>query len=467
MPGDRSTSTLRGPTLVPVLGAFDALMIVTGAVVGVGIFINPSEVAALLPSSPAILLAWVVGGLAAMMGGIACSKLGRRFPRAGGLYVYLREAYGPALAFLYGWTVLLAIFSGVCAAISLTFARYASVLLPALAGHERAVAAGLVAALALVNYRGLRTSRRVQNVLSVAKLAAIAMLALLALATGGGRAAPLAGPASGPGSFLLALFPVFMSYGGWYTLTFLAADVRRPERNLPLGIVGGLALVIALYALVNAAYLRVLTVDEIARSPAVAAEMAGRILGGRGAAVLAALVVVSAPGSVNVVILSGSRLYYAMARDGLFFAQAARLHPRYGSPAWSIATQALWSGVLLFSHTYGQLLQATMFGEWTFFTLIGAAVFVFAARDPGFYRSARERALIGASAAGFTAVAAAVVGNALVQAPGLTLVGVAVILAGLPVYAIWRARSTARVRGRGARVEHDGTRAVVEVDGIE
>ena len=432
---------------MPLLGAFDAVMIVAGAVVGVGIFINPSEVARLLPSPPAILLAWVLGGLAAMMGGIACSKLGRRFPRAGGLYVYLREAYGPAVAFLYGWTVLLAIFSGVTAAISLTFARYASVLLPALAGHERAVAAALVAALALVNYRGLRTSGNVQNVLSMAKLAGIAMLALLALTTGGGgKAIPLGGPAPGPGGFLLALFPVFMTYGGWYTLTFLAADVRSPERNLPIGIVGGIALVIATYALVNAAYMRVLTVDEIARSPAVAAEMAGRILGGRGAGVLAALVVVSAPGAVNVLILSGSRLYYAMAKDGLFFASAARLHPRYGSPAWSIAAQALWSGALLFSHTYGQLLQGTMFAEWTFFALIGLSLFVFAAREPGFYRGAGERVLIVASAVGFTAVAAAVVGNALFQSPRQALVGVAVMLAGLPVYAMWRGRRSAAGR---------------------
>lgn len=453
---------------MPLLGAFDAVMIVAGGVVGVGIFINPSEVARILPSPPAILLAWVVGGVAAMMGGIACSKLGRRFPRAGGLYVYLREAYGPAVAFLYGWTVLLAIFSGITAAISLTFARYAGVLFPALGGHERAVAAALVGALALVNYRGLRTSGNVQNVLSMAKLAGIAMLALLALATGGGKAVPLAGPAPGLGAFLFALFPVFMSYGGWYTLTFLAADVRAPERNLPIGIVGGLALVIATYALINAAYMRVLRVDEIARSPAVAAEMAGRILGGRGAGVLALLVLVSAPGAVNVLILSGSRLYYAMAKDGLFFAGAARLHPRYGSPAWSIAAQALWSGVLLVSHTYGQLLQGTMFAEWTFFALIGLSVFVFAAREPGFYRGAGERALIGASAAGFTGVAAAVVGNALFQSPRQALVGVAVMLAGLPVYAMWRGRRSAAARlGRAAGIDHDGAGAVVEVDGVE
>src|SRR5438445_10087443 len=163
MPGDPSTAAVRARTLVPLLGAFDAVMIVAGGVVGVGIFIDPSEVARILPSPPAILLAWVVGGVAAMMGGIACSKLGRRFPRAGGLYVYLREAYHPAVAFLYGWTVLLAIFSGVTAAVSLTFARYAVVLLPGLAGSERWVAVLLVAVLAFVNYRGVRLAGNVQN----------------------------------------------------------------------------------------------------------------------------------------------------------------------------------------------------------------------------------------------------------------------------------------------------------------
>jgi APA family basic amino acid/polyamine antiporter len=359
------------------------------------------------------------------------------------LYVYLREGYHPAVAFLYGWTVLLAIFSGVTAAVSLTFARYATVLAPSLAGAERLVALLLVAALALVNCRGVRLSGDVQNVLALAKLGGIAFLALLALGTAGAHT--VFAPAETPdaGTFLFALLPVFMSYGGWYTLTFLAGDVRRPERTLPIGIVGGIAVVIATYALINAAYMKVLSIDEIAGSPAVAAALAERVVGRGGARFMALLVLISAPGVVNVVILAGSRLYYAMARDGLFFQSAARLHPRYGSPVWSIAAQAGWSAALILSHTYGQLLQQAMFGEWTFFALTGASVFVFAKR-PDFFAGPTERAIVGACAAGFTAIAAAVVVNTVYQAPRQSLLGIALILAGLPVYRLWRRDLRAR-----------------------
>lgn len=420
------------------LSAFDAVMMVAGVVVGVGIFVNPSEVARSLRSPRAILLAWVLGGLAAMLGGIACSKLGRFLPRAGGLYVYLREAYHPGVAFLYGWTVLLAVFSGVIAAVSLTFARYAAVALPSLIGSEKAVALLLVIVLALVNYRGVRFSGNLQNLLALAKFAAIAFLILLALGTS--NLPQIAATEAPPdaSTFLFSLLPVFMSYGGWYTLTFLAGDLKRPERAMPIGIVVGLTIVIATYTLINAAYTRVLSVAEIAESPAVAALLAERVLGLSGARFIAILVMISAPAVVNVLILAGSRLYFAMAEDGLFFKAATRLHPRYRSPVWSIVAQASWSSVLLVSQTYGHLLQDAMFAEWIFFALIGASVFVFAGRDPGFYSSRGERLLISVCAAGFTLIAIAVVINTLYQSPRQSLLGLLLILAGLPVYRWWR-----------------------------
>ena len=419
------------------LSAFDAVTIVAGVVVGVGIFVNPSEVARSLRSPRAILLAWVLGGVAAMLGGIACSKLGRFLPRAGGLYVYLREAYHPAVAFLYGWTVLLAVFSGVMAGVSLTFARYAAVAFPSLVGFEKAVGLLLVSVLALVNYRGVRLSGYVQNVLAVAKFTAIGFLVLLALGTSSLPATVVADVPPDASTFLFALLPVFMSYGGWYTLTFLAGDLKGPERTMPIGIVGGLAIVIATYTLINAAYVRVLSIKEIAESPAVAALLAERVLGAAGARFIAALVLVSAPGVVNVLILAGSRLYFAMAADGLFFKAATRLHPRYQSPTWSIVAQAGWSSVLLISSTYGHLLQDAMFAEWTFFALIGASVFVFASRDPGFYAGPGERVLISVCAAGFSLIATAVVLNTVYQSPRQSFFGVLLILAGLPAYRLW------------------------------
>ena len=341
-----------GPEALPRrLSAFDAVTIVAGVVVGVGIFVNPSEVARSLRSPRAILLAWVLGGVAAMLGGIACSKLGRFLPRAGGLYVYLREAYHPVVAFLYGWTVLLAVFSGVMASVSLTFARYAAVAWPSLVGSEKAVGLLLVSVLALVNYRGVRLSGYVQNVLAVAKFTAIGILELLALGTASLPATVVADVPPDASTFLFALLPVFMSYGGWYTLTFLAGDLKRPERTMPIGIVAGLSIVIATYTLINAAYVRILS--------------------------------------------------------------------------------------LLISSTYGHLLQDAMFAEWTFFALIGASVFVFASRDPGFYAGPGERLLISGCAAGFTLIASAVVLNTVYQSPRQSFLGVLLILAGLPVYRLW------------------------------
>jgi APA family basic amino acid/polyamine antiporter len=220
----------------------------------------------------------------------------------------------------------------------------------------------------------------------------------------------------------------------------LAADLKRPERALPIGIIGGLSIVIVVYTLINAAYLRVMTAAEIADSPAVAAAMALRVFGAAGAHVIATLVLISAPAVVNVVILAGSRLYFAMAKDGLFFAAAARLHPRHGSPVFAIVVQAGWSIALILSQTYGQLLQDAMFAEWTFFALTGAAVFVLAAREPAFYADAKERAVTSVAAALFTAIAAAVVVNTVYRSFRQSLLGLLLIVAGVPVFFLWRRR---------------------------
>lgn len=424
------------------LSAFDCMMLVAGGVIGVGIFINPSEVARTLQRPSAILLAWIVGGLAAMAGGITYSKLGRWLPQAGGQYVFLREAYHPGAAFLYGWTLLLAIFSGITAAVSLTFARYAVVLLPSLAGSEKIIAILLVAVFSAINYRGVRLSGTIQNLLAVTKLASILFLFFLAITTTGVSAVPSMG--SEPPSvstFFLGLLPVLFTYGGWYTLTFVAAEVRHPERTLPIGLVGGLAIVMIIYALINTAYMKILTVEEIAQSPAVAAAMADRLLGPAGAGLVAMFILISAPAVVNLLVLAGSRAYFAMAKDGVFFEKATYLHPRYASPVYSIVAQAIWSSLLILSQTYGRLLQDTMFAEWTFFAMTGSSVFVFAARHPNFFASAKERLFISLNATVFVATALAVVVNTLYRSPQQSLLGLALILAGLPVYYFWRHRT--------------------------
>ncbi len=449
------------------LGLFDGTMIVVGGIIGAGIFLNPAIVAQRLPTPAWILGAWIAGGVIALIGALCFAELGARRPAAGGGYVYLRDAFGPLPGFLYGWTLLLVIATGAIAAVAVTFARYAAdaLHLGAAAVDPLAIAAILV--LTAVNYVGVRPGATTQNVLTILKLVALAALILSAFAAGallGGAhvaaglpasatsaraAAPARPPAAGVGliaAFGAALIPVLFSYGGWQQANFVAEEIVEPRRNLPRALLLGVVIVVSVYVLANVAYLTTLGAPRLAASLAPASETMRATLGATGGTLIGWGIVASAFGFLNLVILVSPRVYQAMAGDGLFFRWAARLHPRYRTPAGALLFQAAWSIALLLSGTYGQLLDYVVFGDWIFFGLVVSTLFVYRRREA-------DRARSGGSQtpgfrtfgypwipAVFVAAAAYVVASSVWSNPANALIGAVLIGAGVPVFLFWRRR---------------------------
>ncbi len=435
------------------LGLFDATMAVIGGIIGAGIFLNPAIVAQRLSTGPWILGAWIAGGVVAVLGALCFAELGARRPAAGGGYVYLREAFGALPAFLYGWTLLLVIGSGAIAAVAVTFARYATDLLSLPAGAVDPLAMGAIVLLTAVNYVGVRSGATTQNVFTTLKLLALAALIVVSLGVvGRGGAAPAQpvpaprAPGASPaglalvGAFGAALIPILFSYGGWQQANFIAEEIREPRRNLPRALLLGVAAVVAVYVLANVAYLRTLGATGLAASLAPASETMRAVLGRVGGTLIATGIVASTFGFLNLVILVSPRVYQAMADDGLFFSWAARLHPRFRTPAAALLFQAAWSIVLLLSGTYGQLLDYVVFGDWIFFGLVVATLFLYRRRDPiaddVAFRTPGYPLVPGV----FVLVALYVVVSSVWSNPANAAVGAALIAAGVPVFALWRRR---------------------------
>jgi len=362
------------------LGLFDSVVVVAGGIVGVGIFANPSNVARVVGDPVLILLVWTIGGAVALIGGFVWAELASRFPEVGGQYVYLQRAYPPVVGFLYGVALLFIINGGSLAAVAILFASYVDrSLVPIGAVGIRAAAAAALVALTAVNAVGVRAGKRTNNALMAAKV--IGMIALVALAFGRGASSSasrfdLAVDHLSARMLFTALIPILFAYGGWQSCANIAAEIKDPRRNLPRANVLGVLVVVALYLTLNLAYLWVLTPAQIAASPALASDMAFAAAGRTGAQFVTALIVISTLGFLSVVILTGPRLYYAMACDGLFFARAGRLHPRYRTPVFALWFQCAVSLVLLTTNTYDQLLSYVVFADWLFFGLTAGALLI-------------------------------------------------------------------------------------------
>ena len=387
------------------LGPFDATMVVVGGIIGAGIFISPYIVAERLPSEGWVLGAWAAGGAIALVGALAYAELGSLFPRAGGQYVYLREAYHPLVGFLYGWALLLMIESGAIAAVAITFAEYALRLAgrPEVPALPLAIAA--IVTVSVINYLGVRPGSRLLNVLVVLKVAALAVLIGAGFLMGGGEAASDAG-AAGPAAaavtrpsgsivvlFGAALVPILFAYGGWQNANYVAEEIENPRRNLPRSLLAGTLLVAAVYVLVNVVYIRALGLDGLAATRTPASDAAARFLGSGGDRFVAAAIAISTFGFLDLAVLAPTRVYYAMAADGLFFRGVARLHPRFRTPSLAIGLQTAWSIVLALTGTYAALVDTVVFADWIFFGLTVGSVLVFrrkvplAAREPGGFRA--------------------------------------------------------------------------------
>jgi len=468
--------------LVQGLGLLDATALVTGSMIGSGIFIVSSDVARLLPSPALILLTWVLAGAITVFAAVSYGALAAAMPQAGGQYVYLRDAYGPLTGFLYGWTLFLVIQSGTIAAVAVAFARYLDVFVPlshqffsapvslgplsfqAGLDGKQAVAIATVFGLTWLNTRGIRTGAVVQNMFTAAKLAALGLLVVAAftLATGswdrflplwpeGGLARIAAGfAASDQGAHALALpgadwtglaliFGVAMigplfAADSWVNVTFTAAEVRNPRRNLPLALLLGTLLTTLVYLAVNVAYFYVLSVPEAAGSERIAAAAAVKMLGATGTYFISAAIFVSAFGCLNGLILSGPRVYYAMAKDGLFFPGMAELNTR-GAPAMSLFVQGVWASLLVLSGTYSQLLTYIISAALLFYVLTVASLFVFRRRGTVGSGGGRGYPL---AALLYCLVALGVMAANLIGDPRSSWPGLLIIALGLPAYLGWR-----------------------------
>ena len=412
-----------------------------GITIGSGIFRVPATVAGELQFPGPMLLCWVLGGVIAVCGALSVAELAGALPRSGGVFAYLLEAYGPMPAFLFGWTELVVIRASALGAIATIFAEYLGYFVPLVAVHVRIAAACAVALIGAINYVGVQRAAAVLSATTAVKYAVLLGLGLLAFTARGGSAAHFvpAWPARAPWSALAtALILVMWTYDGWADAAFVAGEVKDPQRNLPLALITGAVCVIVAYLVVNVGFLYALTPQTMADSKLVVSTVAARIplLGGVGAAVVAAAVVISAFSGLNASMLAGSRIFYAMADRGLFFRVAARVSPRFDSPSVAISLATVLGVAYVLFNDFAELADKFILGIWPFYTLTVAAVFVLRARRPELPRPYRVWGYPIVPAV-FLLASLYMVLNALLTDPRNTGITVAIILAGVPVFWLW------------------------------
>jgi APA family basic amino acid/polyamine antiporter len=435
------------------LGLLDALAIVIGIVIGGGIFLVPNLVARNLSSTSAILAVWAVAGVTSFFGALACAELGAAFPSTGGQYVFLREAYGPMAGFLCGWSMFLVARTAQVAWLAVTLSLYVSYFVPLDPLDSKLLGLAAIVGFAAINYRGVSAGAWVQKAFTFAKVAGLLIIVGSALFSPGRPAAaatPEVGTAFSLGHFGVALIACMLAYDGWVQVSYVAGEIRNPGRNILLALAGGVAVCIAIYMLANLAYLRVLPIGEIAASDHVGATVAERVLGPGGGTLVAAIILMSIIGTLNGCFLTSPRVYFAQARDGLFFARFAEVHPRFHTPAFSIVAQAAWAVVLLLSGTYETLAEYAMFGLWIFYGLMVLGVVLLRVRRPGLARPYRMWGYP-ATPILFLVVTAYFLGNTLMTRPGPSLAGLALIATGVPVYFFWRRSGSRHASGSAPR----------------
>ncbi|HJR61656.1 MAG TPA: amino acid permease [Vicinamibacterales bacterium] len=457
--------TVSDEGLVRAIGLRSAVLLVVGSVIGSGIFLTTGDMATRIPSASLLLAAWVLGGVLVIAGGLTYAEMGAMFPRSGGVYVFLREAYGGLPAFLYGWTSLLVVISGSTAAVAVGFAEYLSYFLPTLSTSHivlalpvpwgtfsisagQLVAAASIAVLGAVNYVGVRSGNMVNVVLTAAKVAGLLAIPAMALAYGAvepsytpvvpvGTVRPLA-------SFGIAMIAVLWTYEAWYYVTYAAGEIKDPQRNVPRALVIGVLALIGIYVVVNVAYLHALTIDDMKGVTRIAEKAASVLMGPAGAGFVALTVVISTFGCNAAGILGGSRVLFAMGLDGVFLPAASRVHPRYRTPHVAILALTVWSIVLALSGTYEQLFTYVMFSSILFNVATGAALFRLRRTHPDQPRPYLAWGYPVVPAV-FVLGSGAFVLNTLIERPVESIAGLGLLLIGLPVY--WYTRSGDRPIG--------------------
>lgn len=440
------------PSLARRLGLFDATMIVMGGIIGSGIFMNPSVVARQVKTPFLILGVWALGGLVALIAAFIWAELAALRPEVGGQYAYLRDAYHPLVAFLYGWGLLLVIQTGGMAAVAVTFARY-FLELTRLPLSDSLVAMIALGALTLINCLGVRTGSTVQSVLMVMKILAILSLiacGLFLVAPQTGTAAVGSGPlVDQPGSFDLitsvgaAMVPVLFAFGGWQTASFVAGEIRDAQKNLPRALIIGVSGVVVLYLAVNFVCLRVLGVAGLAATTTPASDVMRFALGQTGARAIAAGIAISTLGFLSQGMLTAPRVYFAMAKDQLFFKSVGQLHPKTQAPILAIALQGVLAMIIASTGSYDKILNYVVSVDFIFFGATAVCIFIFRKRRQGAV-TPNDRAGIArvpghpVSTIAFIAICWLVVINTVYKYPENTLIGLVILLAGIPFFFFWR-----------------------------
>jgi APA family basic amino acid/polyamine antiporter len=431
----------RSPNALPrAIGSLASTAIVVGTIIGSGIFLVPHNVALHVGSSGALYLVWIVGGVLSLAGALSFAELGAAAPEAGGVYVYLRQAYGKLVAFLYGWAMLMVVESGGIATLAVAFSIYSASFFPFTSFQQKLISSGLIALLTLVNILGVRKAAAVQTIFMFAKLSGLAMIvgyALLSPEVAPLQSSfPLPTPQTTAGSFGVALIGVLWAYHGWHMLSYAAGEVKDPGRVLPRSYLLGTVLVITVYLSANLAYLHVLSMPALAEHQRVAARAMEALAGPRGQTLVSGLILCSIFGALNGNVLGGARVLFAMARDGVFFSAVGRVHKRFETPALALLIQGIWAAALALSGTYEQLFTYVIFTAWVFYAGAVLAVVVLRRQRPELARPYRVWGYPFLPIA-FSVAALAIVGNTLARSPRESIIGLGLVLLGLPIYLVW------------------------------
>jgi APA family basic amino acid/polyamine antiporter len=433
------------PKLLRALGLWETSAIAIGIMIGTAIFLVPAEITREVGSPRAAMAVWLVGGLLSLFGALSFAELAAMLPQSGGQYIFLREAYGSLVSFLCGWSFFVSAQTGGIAVLAVGFAEYLRELVALSPWQQKAAAAACIAVFTAINYRGVREGGTVQSILTGLKVATIAALIILAFVLvrgtpGGPVSLPLPKGSSFLASFGLALVAAFWAYEGWNTCTFAAGEVKRPQRNLPLALILGTSAVILLYLGLTLVYYRVLQVPEVAQSTRVAADSAVRILGRSGSLFVTGVIIISTLGSINGSVLAAPRVYYAMANDGLFFRWCTAVHPRFRTPHLALLLQGALAITLVLLGSYEQLFTYVIFAAWLFYALTAFAVIVLRRKMPDLPRPYR---VWGYPAVPLVFVVTAVwfLVNMLLERPAEAGRGCLILLAGIPVYFVWKRRA--------------------------
>jgi APA family basic amino acid/polyamine antiporter len=439
-------SSQQTATLERTLSLRDLILLIIGTVIGSGIFIVPGAVLRQVKGSVGLaMLVWIVGGILSLLGALTYGELAARSPKAGGIYIYIRDCFSPLPAFLYGWTLFLVISSGSIATLAVAFSAYLGEIVPLTPVSRKLIAVGMIAVVTVVNVVGTRKSSDLQNWTTAIKVAAILIMSatLLALGRGFGGNGEAVGTAEAGASlaagFGLAMIGVLWAYEGWQYVTFSAGETVNAQRNFPRALLIGSAVLIGIYLLANVAYLAALGPIKAAQTNSIAATAVTTVVGPWASKLVSLAILISIFSAANGIALTAPRVYYAMARDGLFFHRLSEVHPRFRTPAFAVVVGSAWTAVLAATGTFEQLLTYVVFSGWLFYALGAASIFV--------YRSRRDEVASPYRVPGypwtpllFILAAAALVINTMVTQPKRAAVGLGVVLLGTPAYYIWRSR---------------------------